>query len=180
MEIYLTFDDGPDPQHTRPLLALLDAHKAKGTFFLQGQQVEEHGDIVADIVKGGHTLGNHSYSHANFTSLDWDGQLDEISRTDNLLSRHDGNEIHVFRPPYGKLRLNTLAMCLHRRQDIAMWTHDSFDFKLDESHVVERMKDMPVRSGDILLFHDDGHAAIGALEQLLPTWQQAGFRFAAL
>lgn len=179
-EIHLTFDDGPDPQNTRPLLALLNAHDARATFFLQGQRVEAHGEIVAEIVAGGHTLGNHSYSHANFTTLGRDGQLAEVSRTDALLSRFDGKEKHLFRPPYGKLRLNTLAMCMSRRQDIAMWTHDSFDFKLDESLVVERMRVLPVRSGDIILFHDDGRTAIDALEQLLPIWRDAGFRFSAL
>jgi len=180
MAIYLTFDDGPDPEHTMPLLGLLEAHGAKGTFFLQGQRVEQHGEIVPEIVRGGHTLGNHSYSHARFTDLGRDGQLAEISRTDRLLSAYDGNEKHVFRPPYGKLRLNTLLMCMYRRQDIAMWTHDSLDFRLQYSQLVDRMTGLNIRSGDIILFHDDGHAAVAALQRLLPAWRNAGFRFAAL
>jgi peptidoglycan/xylan/chitin deacetylase (PgdA/CDA1 family) len=132
------------------------------------------------MVSAGHRLGNHSYSHGSFERLDWNRQAEEIERTDRLLESLDGSARHLFRPPYGKTTLRTIGLCLLRRQRIALWTHDSLDFRLEALDVVRRLRELPVRSGDILLFHDDGPAGINALEQLMPEWRSAGLRFAAL
>ena len=67
---YLTFDDGPDPQHTPRLLDLLGKHGIHASFFLVGQKVEQHPLLVERIVAEGHMLGNHSYSHWSFKFMD--------------------------------------------------------------------------------------------------------------
>ncbi len=178
--IYLTFDDGPDAQYTPRVLELLAANDAKGTFFLRGDNAERNADLARQLVSGGHALGNHSFSHPSFDQLSWSEQAEEIERTDRLLQEFDGRKKHVFRPPYGRLTMSTLLLCLFRRQRVALWTHDSLDFRLETSAIVQRLQDLRVRSGDILLFHDDGAAGIDALEQMLPVWRDAGFRFAPL
>ena len=173
--IYLTFDDGPDPEYTPPLLDLLARHDAKATFFLRGDNAERHAALTRRLVSGGHALANHSYSHPSFDKLTWRGQIEEIERTDRLLRDFDGRERHIFRPPYGRLTLWSLAFCLLRRHRVAMWTHDSLDFRLDADAIVQRLRELRVGSGDILLFHDDGAAGIRALEQVLPVWRAAGY-----
>jgi peptidoglycan/xylan/chitin deacetylase (PgdA/CDA1 family) len=178
--IYLTFDDGPDAEHTPRVLDLLALHGAKATFFLRGDNAERNAELARRLVKSGHALGNHSYSHPSFGQLAWRRQVEEIERTDRLLESFDGRKKHAFRPPYGKLTLQTLALCLWRRQRVALWTHDSLDFRLDTQAIVQRLQELRVRGGDIVLFHDDGVPGIAALEQVLPVWRAAGFEFPPL
>lgn len=178
--IHLTFDDGPDATHTPRLLDLLDRHAAKATFFLRGDHAERNPDLTRRLVSAGHALGNHSFSHPSFDQLTWSRQVEEIERTDRVLASFDGQAKHVFRPPYGRLTARTLALCLSRRQRVALWTHDSFDFRLDAGAVLQRLRELPVRRGDIFLFHDDAPSGVAALERILPEWRAAGLAFAPL
>jgi peptidoglycan-N-acetylglucosamine deacetylase len=178
--LYLTFDDGPNPDHTPQVLDLLARYEARATFFLTGKAMEAHAGIVSDIVARGHALGNHSYSHPSFKDISLRRQVEEIERTNALLQRFDGKDRHLFRPPYGKMSSATIALCTLRRQRVALWTHDSMDFSLDSRAIVERFATLRLRFGDILLFHDDHAAAATALEKLLPQWRGAGFEFATL
>lgn len=178
--VYLTFDDGPHPEHTPPLLDLLARYDARATFFMLGSKVQSQESLVRQIVSAGHTLGNHSFSHPSFVSIPLQRQAQEIDRTDALLAPFDGRPRHLFRPPRGRPALATLALCVGRRHPIALWTHDSRDFTLDQAQVVSAMTGTRVVPGDILLFHDDGDVARAALETLLPLWQGSGLKFAAL
>ncbi|MEP7311033.1 MAG: polysaccharide deacetylase family protein [Pseudomonadota bacterium] len=179
-EIFLTFDDGPDPKHTPRLLELLSRHKVPATFFLVGSRAEEHGSVVRDIVAAGHALGNHSFNHPRFDRSSLRIQAEEISRTDALLSRYDGRARHPVRPPHGRATFGTILLCAWRRQRIALWNRDSLDFKLDSAAVVERFRIAPVKPGDILLFHDDSGISMDALGQLIPRWQESGLKFSTL
>jgi peptidoglycan/xylan/chitin deacetylase (PgdA/CDA1 family) len=178
--IYLTFDDGPDAEHTPRMLDLLAQHGARATFFLRGDNAERHTVLTRRLVTSGHTLGNHSYSHRSFERLGWRHQAEEIERTDRVLERFDGRRRHVFRPPYGRLTPPALALCVLRRQRVALWTHDSLDFRLDTAAIVQRLHGLPIRGGDIILFHDDAPPGIAALDQVLPIWRAAGFEFLPL
>ena len=64
-EVYLTFDDGPNPETTPKLLKLLDRYNAKATFFCLGENVEAYPELYQSILDQGHAVGNHSYSHLN-------------------------------------------------------------------------------------------------------------------
>ena len=179
-QVYLTFDDGPDPAHTLRLLQVLKQHQVRATFFVIGSKAEQHGDIMQQIVEAGHSLGNHSYSHPQFDAIPVRLQAEELARTEQVLAGFDGRRRHAVRPPYGKATLGTILLCLLRGQRIALWNRDSLDYRLDHEAVVRRMSAMPVKPGDVLLFHDDDHACIEALQVLLPRWREAGLRFGTL
>jgi peptidoglycan/xylan/chitin deacetylase (PgdA/CDA1 family) len=178
--IYLTFDDGPHPEHTPALLEVLARHDAKATFFMLGDRVAKHSQIVRNVVAAGHTLGNHSYSHPSFVDISLREQIGEIDRTEALLAQIDGQSGHAVRPPRGRPTLGTIAMCLLGRYPLALWTHDSLDFRSQPHEVVTRLMGLDTRAGDILLFHDDSHVAAQSLEKLLPHWRHAGLQFSAL
>ena len=107
--LYLTFDDGPDPDYTPRLLDLLAANDAHASFFLLGEEAERHPRIVERMVAGGHLLGNHSWNHPNFTRIDWREQLGQIEATDRMLERFDGRREHLFRPPSGHFTPSMVA-----------------------------------------------------------------------
>lgn len=178
--IYLSFDDGPHPVHTPPLLDLLKAHGVKATFFLIGDLVQRYPELVQRIVDEGHAIGNHSMTHPRMPRLSARAQIADIDAADGVLQRYNGRRRQLFRPPNGRATAATILDSLMRRRPLVLWTIDSKDYELDAEQVVARLEQAALRGGDILLFHDDGGAAIAALGRLLPRWQRAGLSFAAL
>lgn len=179
--LYLTFDDGPNPEYTPALLDLLDEHDAKASFFLIGQEVERHPGLARRLVGAGHALGNHSYSHPQFERLSIADQFEEIQRTDRLLSDVDGLSRHMFRPPRGVLPVPMVMRCLSERRRICLWSYDTLDYsRRPVEQVLPLIRRHPVHNGDILLMHDDGGLSLQLLRALLPVWRAEGYAFRAL
>ena len=179
--LYLTFDDGPHAEHTPPLLDLLARHSARATFFVIGNQVSAQAELVRRIVREGHRLGNHSFSHPQFADLDLDAQLHEIAAADAALEPWTGSRSAPFRPPRGEVSLGLMWHFARRRRRIVYWSRDSRDYgRGDPAALVERMRAQPLRGGDIVLMHDDDGCSLDMLEVLLPEWRARGFDLAAL
>lgn len=175
--LYLTFDDGPDPQHTPAVLELLRRHDAKAVFFLIGSNAERHPELARSIVEAGHHVGNHSMNHPWFNRIAAAAQRLEISAADRVLERFDGRALHPFRPPHGRATLGSVLEMRRRGQTMLLWSYDSLDYTLGSTELTERLRNAPLSGGDVLLFHDDGAAAVHALETMLPIWKRAGFHF---
>ncbi len=178
--VYLTFDDGPDPEHTAPLLDLLAKHGAKATFFLVGRAVQAWPELVQRMLFEGHAIGNHSMAHRRMSAWRPGPEGDDIDQVDQLLCRFGARHRALYRPPHGRISPATLWACLKRRQRVMLWSLDSHDYKLAAGEVVQRLRDRRLRSGEVILMHDDQPCAFEALEVLLPEWKHAGLRFAAL
>ncbi len=179
--LYLSFDDGPHPEHTPPLLDLLAGHGVRATFFLIGERAERHPAIVRRIVAEGHHLGNHSWSHPEFERIGAAERRGEIERTDRLLRRFDGLERHDFRPPRGATPPGLLLDCLRRGQRLAYWSYDSLDYSHREPEaLVANILRQPVEAGDVILMHDDSAHSRHMLEALLPRWKADGYGFDVL
>lgn len=177
----LTFDDGPHPTYTPAILDLLARHRARATFFLTGVQAEQFPEIVARTLAEGHEIANHSYRHTCFASLPVKAQLEEIEKTDAILSAHDQREWHWFRPPQGKLPISLFLKLWSRRHPVAMWSHDSYDYRnAGAAAIVERYQATPARGGEVILFHDDNADTVDALQRMLLLWIQQGYAFDTL
>lgn len=178
---YLTFDDGPDPLHTAPLLDLLARYGVKASFFLVGNKVEQHPELVQRMVDEGHLIGNHSYSHYSFRPMSLQKKLYEIDRTDALLRPFSQRLHHPMRPPRGDLAPSLLLYFAAHRRSLVHWSYDSLDFQdTGEDALIDRLRRTPPQAGDIVLMHDDSHKAAAALGVLLPEWLAQGQRFHAL
>jgi peptidoglycan-N-acetylglucosamine deacetylase len=168
--LHLTFDDGPHPQHTPALLDLLAAHRARATFFLIGQNAERNPDVVERIVREGHALGNHSWSHPQFDRLDLPAQREEIERTDRLLTGFDGLAGHDFRPPRGVMPRPMVLDCIRRGRRIAYWSYDSLDYSQQPAAaLIASAQKHPPRAGEVLLMHDDSGLSLQVLQAMLPV-----------
>ena len=179
--LYLTFDDGPHPEYTPPLLDVLARHDAKATFFVIGNQIAEHIPLLQRILAEGHALGNHSYSHPRFGELTLAAQVEEIERTDALLADLTGQPRALFRPPRGEVSLGLLWHFARRRRRIAHWSRDSGDYQGgDGAPLLADLRSSPPVAGDILLMHDDGNTSLQLMQALLPEWHQRGLRCSVL
>ena len=179
--LHLTFDDGPPPEHTPALLDLLAVHRAQATFFVIGQHAERNPDLVERIVREGHTLGNHSWSHPQFDRLGLPAQRDEIERTDRLLTRFDGLARHDFRPPRGVMPRPMVLDCIRRGRRIVYWSYDSLDYSQQPAEtLIASARKHPPNAGEVLLMHDDNGLSLQLLRAMLPVWAADGFVFEPL
>src|SRR6266699_5659079 len=101
--IALTFDDGPSAKLTPKLLDLLAAHHIKATFFVIGENVAEHPEIVAREVREEHEIGNHTWSHPNLAKMSDDGVRGQLRKTEDAIRSAIGNRPTLLRPPYGSI-----------------------------------------------------------------------------
>lgn len=178
---YLSFDDGPEPANTPKLLDTLARHDVKASFFLVGEKIERHPEIVQRMVAEGHMIGNHSYSHWSFNQMNLKTQLDEIHRTDALLRQFDDRPHHRMRPPHGYVGAQLLMYFARRRRSFVYWSYDSLDYQdRPTDALIARLRHDPPAPGDIVLMHDDSDKATDALKVILPEWIDQGLRFSAL
>lgn len=173
--LYLTFDDGPHPEHTAPLLDVLGRHAAQATFFLIGEQARRQPELVRRIAAEGHAIGNHSNTHPEFRALDLATQLAEFDGAERTLRGIVGDRPIPLRTPRGALPPRLVATLAAQGRPIVFWSYDSLDYRRDDpATVLSMMRAQPPRAGDIVLMHDDGPAAGLVLDVLLPEWRAAG------
>jgi peptidoglycan/xylan/chitin deacetylase (PgdA/CDA1 family) len=100
-KVWLTFDDGPQPQHTKMVLDVLESHGIIGTFFVVGRFVEQSGtDLLKRMVKSKHHIGNHSYSHNDMGKMTEEEVREEVMRCDRVIQEFVGDQPKLFRIPY--------------------------------------------------------------------------------
>jgi len=161
--IYLTFDDGPDPEVTPWVLEELKKADAKATFFCVGRKVSANPNLIERQLKEGHLIANHTFSHLNGWGSSKQHYLEECSRCDLELEKI-GVRNTLFRPPYGKM---TSAQARSLKKQIIMWSHLSWDFdpSLNRSKALSILK--KAKPGSIITFHDS-LKAYENLRALLP------------
>ncbi len=158
-EVALTFDDGPDPFVTPRVLELLNRHAAKASFFCIGRQAAAHPDLVREIVRGGHSVENHTDTHPHtFACLHPGALAREVGRAQETLSRLAGRAPSFFRAPMG-LRSPWLDPVLcGAGLRLASWTRRGLDGVDGNSSAVLRRLTDRLASGQILLLHDANSA----------------------
>lgn len=158
-EVAITIDDGPDPQVTPRVLALLEERQARATFFCIGQRVRAHAELAREITRRGHAIENHSHRHAHYFSLLGPrGMSLDIERAQDTIGIVTGQRPVFFRAPAG-LRNPFLDPVLTRLGlRLASWTRRGFDTVNARAPGVLGKLTSGLRGGDILLLHD-GNAA---------------------
>jgi peptidoglycan/xylan/chitin deacetylase (PgdA/CDA1 family) len=113
-EIALTFDDGPHPETTRTVLAVLAAARVRATFFVLGEKAREHADVVQEIVAAGHAVGLHGYTHDRLYSLRSSARIQaDIEAARSAVEVACGVRAVLFRPPVGFVS-HTVALAADR------------------------------------------------------------------
>lgn len=205
-EIYLTFDDGPIQEITPWVLQNLSQYKAKATFFCIGENVKKYPKIFQKIISEKHSIGNHTYNHLNGWKTNKDEYLKSVEKAEISLQSSVGScqlsvfglqssvktqitknkqlTTSLFRPPYGKIKINQANKILKKGYDIIMWDVLSGDFDLSiskEKCLKNVLKN--TGSGSIVVFHDS-KKAYKNLEYVLPKvlayFTEKGYVFKAI
>ena len=173
-KVALTFDDGPNDKSTVQILAILKKYDVKATFFVLGQNVVKHLDVVRMIHDQGHEVANHSWSHKNLTKLNPAQMHDEIDRTSDAIFEATGEYPASYRPPYGAIDASV-------RKEIqlnsVLWNIDTMDWHHKDP--VKTLKNVKAnaKDGGIILMHDIHQQSADALEAILQYLQQEDYEF---
>ncbi|MGH8101596.1 MAG: polysaccharide deacetylase family protein [Chthoniobacterales bacterium] len=176
--IAMTFDDGPSAMLTPKLLDLLAARQIKATFFVIGQNVAEHPEIVARALREGHEIGNHSWSHPYLARLSDDAVRSQLKRTDEAIMNAAGIHPRLLRPPYGSITARQ-ERWIHDEfgYEIILWDVDPLDWKRPGPTVIANRILKNTRAGSIVLSHDIHPGTIEAMPATLAGLQDKGFKF---
>jgi peptidoglycan-N-acetylglucosamine deacetylase len=185
-QLALTFDDGPNPAWTPRLLDVLAEHHVRATFFMVGKFATAERELARRVCDAGHLVGNHTWSHPDLSRASDSQVLDELTRTNDILSGITGKRMRYFRPPFGARRPYVLKLA--RQLDLvpvtwnAMtsdWSEPSADkIAADLMNKIDRNQRRGYAANIVL--HDGNHRSqgadrgpsIAATEQLLERYDR--------
>lgn len=182
-EVVLTFDDGPLPHTTRAILAALAAECTKATFFVVGQMAVAHPEVVREVASQGHTIGSHTWSHANLRSLALATMKAQVESGFTAVQKAaDAPIAPFFRYPY--LSSSDASVAYLKGRDIAQFAVDidPRDYRTrDAQSVVRRtMAQLEARGRGIILLHDIHASTALAVPTLLARLKEKGFKIVHL
>ncbi len=191
--VVLTFDDGPNHSRTPKILDILKEYQVHGYFFSVGKNIgnidkkgkakaNKNEKLIKRLIKEGHILANHTFSHPVLTRLDAKSRKKELIQTNALIKISSGKESKVFRPPYGSQN-DALAQQVKEQGMISvMWNVDSMDWAdpIPESIADRVLRQLDEKKSGILLFHDIHKQTIQALPEILTGLNQRGYKVVTL
>lgn len=172
--VYLTFDDGPIPEQTPWLLDLLDRYGIKATFFMVGDNVRRHPELLDEIRRRGHSYGNHTMHHLQGMKVTARTYWRDITEADKLI------DSILFRPPHGIMRWKQAA-AIKKHYNIVMYDLVTRDYskKMTPDRVFDNVRRF-ARNGSIIVFHDSLKAAANmrsALPRSIEWLLSQGYEF---
>jgi peptidoglycan/xylan/chitin deacetylase (PgdA/CDA1 family) len=197
----LTFDDGPTPVFTPPVLDVLAGAGVPATFFMIGTLVHQYPSIARRVAAAGHEIGNHTWSHISAPTASDRTNVGEIDRATELITSVTGATPRWYRPPRGMLVGSAVRRAFERGQGVAMWSVTRGPARIADSDVagVRRHLVESMHPGAVVDLHDgvgssafggvDGYSAsltrrrqaeIEALPDVLAAWQAAGYSLVTL
>jgi len=180
--VALTFDDGPSPEVTPKVLAILEEKNVRATFFMIGRRVVASPDLARRIVRAGHAVGNHTHSHpALFCFLTPRRLHREIQQAQDAILQATGVRPSIFRPPVG-LRHPLLRPSLeHASLELVLWRLRSYDTRKVTAHELRTRILTRVQPGAIILLHDrpgpGSSSMLASLPGVIDALSAGGFDF---
>ena len=187
-QLALTYDDGPNDPHTLRLLEGLAKHNVRATFFLIGRYVQQRPDIVREVVKAGHVIGNHTFTHPLLTFKTAAEVRKELSDCRSAIQDAVGEHSNLFRPPFGGRRPAVLHVVRDLGLEPIMWNVTGYDWNAPPAAVIETKVSSQMRGGDVVLLHDGGHKQMGAdrsqtvlaTDHLITRYKSEGYDFVTI
>jgi peptidoglycan-N-acetylglucosamine deacetylase len=181
--IALTFDDGPDPIATPPILDALESVGWRATFFCLGSQARRSPGLVRELIDRGHEVGVHGDAHTSHLRRPSSWTVPDVRRARDTINDLTGATARWFRPPYGAVSASTLVAAKRSRLQLVLWTSWGVDWKTGSTGAtVAGNVQRTLRPGATVLLHDSDltsapgswRATLAALPILAAAWNEAG------
>jgi peptidoglycan-N-acetylglucosamine deacetylase len=180
-DLLLTFDDGPHPEYTPPLLDLLDEYNARAVFFVIGEQAERRPDLLQACRDKGHVVANHTHTHLNDAiggRYTRSRVAEEITKCSDVIQRAIGQATDWFRPPRGELNAKTWAASRDTSHRIVLWSIEGGEAGVRGDWSAAEISDYVsgnIRKRDILLLHDNNEKTLRVTSDLLVKLRREKF-----
>jgi peptidoglycan/xylan/chitin deacetylase (PgdA/CDA1 family) len=150
--VALTFDDGPHPESTPAVLAVLDQYGARATFFMIGELAEKQPQVVRAAAAAGHAIANHSWSHLSFPLLAANERYEQLRRCDQALAPYGKK---LFRPPYCHQTLASRCHTLRAGYEVIAFSVHAEDWLARSAEWMAGRLVQQIRPGSIVILHDN-------------------------
>lgn len=187
--IALTYDDGPDDRSTPHLLEILERHGATATFFLLGEHVAAHGDLVRHMHRTGHEIAVHGWTHTCVLRQRPEHLCEDLRRAIDVIADVTGTTPRRYRPPYGVTTVMSRQVSRHCGLDLVLWTAWGRDWSryVSSEGIVRRVR-RTIRPGGTVLLHDSARCSapdswrrtLRATDVLLADWRHQAIPVGAL
>lgn len=183
--IALTFDDGPSPM-TPAVLRILDRHRVRATFFMQGSNVQRYPEYARAVARRGHVVANHGFSHPDFATLDRAEADREITRTNRAIARATGTTPRLFRFPFGNSTPEMEQLVRDKRMTSVLWHWPAAtpgDFECPGAQGVTDYVLANAADQAAILLHDGndvldcGEGQLAYLDRSIRALKAQGYRF---
>lgn len=172
--IALTFDDGPHPVYTPELLEGLKERGVRATFFLIGQNIDGNEDIIRQMKKDGHLIGNHSQNHLHLAREQTGEACDQINCANEKIKSITGETPVYVRPPFGSWSEGLECVVPMK---VVLWNVDPLDWKIQNKSRIVRHIVNHAEDGSIILLHDVYKTSVEAALEVIDTLSAEGYKF---
>lgn len=173
-KIAISFDAAWGGEKTIKILDILDENGVKATFFLVDIWTQRFPELVKEIAARGHEIGNHSTTHPKMSSLNRDKIAQELETMSANVEKLIGQRPTLFRPPYGDYNNDVVLTARQNGYEVIQWSVDSLDWKNKGVQSLIDRATKNVKSGDIVLFHNDSQYIVEALPTILRSYREQG------
>lgn len=179
--IAITFDDGPMANFTPALLDILKVENTPATFFLIGKNLAGNENLVKRMMAEGHVIGNHSYSHTYWFSLNKaDVIYNDLKKCDDEILQVTGKRPKFFRPPYGVTNPMVAKAIEQGGYTCIGWSIRTYDTNATNADDLLKKSLKNLQAGDIILFHDWGAHTIGIISDFIKEARARGFNLVTI
>jgi len=197
--VALTFDDGPNPDYTPPILEILARYQIKATFFMIGENVVAHPQIAREVVGAGHAIGNHTFTHPRLVGCSPAFVAKELFQCQRTIRQVTDVAPNLMRPPFGAQDPLSFVVARLLGYAVVHWSTSAFDWRDDSAAMVADRVVSQVQAGGVILMHDGfalfsdqpeqslGHRVspdrtqtIAALPMIIEPLQSQGYQFLTL
>jgi peptidoglycan-N-acetylglucosamine deacetylase len=175
--VALTFDDGPHPEFTKKILAILKKYDVKATFFVVGKLAEKNPDLIRDEFNDGHLIANHTYNHLNLNNIPYGETVTELLACNYVVKSIIDYDMVYFRPPGGDYDKKVISASSKEGFVMVLWTDDPGDYDDPGEKNIERYVLNNITNGGIILLHDGIQETIDVLPKIIETLKSRGFKF---
>lgn len=175
-KVAISFDAAWGANYTEDLLGILKMYDVKATFFLVGFWVDKFPEMVKRIDEEGHEIGNHSSKHPHMSQLSKEQIADELKKTSDKIEALTNKKVTLFRPPFGDYNNRVIETSREMGIQVIQWDVDSLDYKDYGADAIVKRVLSKVKSGSIVLFHNNATYTKDALPIILENLQKEGYR----
>jgi peptidoglycan-N-acetylglucosamine deacetylase len=190
-EVALTLDDGPTYLYTENILDILKKYNVKASFFLIGNRMREHPEMVKRIYLEGHDIGNHTYNHLRLDRFEPNKIEEEIIETNKMYINILGFLPKYFRPPGGRFNNIVYNTIKENKLFSVGWSINTGDFlyinqEVNEEYIQRRVAriisllEKTLKPGSIILMHNGSLISVQALPEVIKYIQSQGYTFVKL